>query len=162
MMKRCSRSRLAVPFAGTATRNQKMFSDRPLIPDTRFTIARGSQKFWKSSHIREGNQRVEFICYPSYEDMLRDCGLRSKGTMSKAIKALETAGFIRTYNDDGTRRYLIRDVARAASRLNKKGTMSADELEEINDLRERFGHPLLTAHQKKVGPPQVPQKKATA
>ena len=123
-------------------------------------ITRKLLKYLKDSELRvwiylQLRAGPEFICYPTYDDMLRDCGLRSKGTISKAIKALETNGFIQSYSDDGTRRYLIRDVRLAVSRLNKKGILSVDELEEINDLRERFGHSLIMPYQKKVAPSPV-------
>jgi hypothetical protein len=114
-------------------------------------------RIWIYLQLRAG---PEFICYPTYEDVLRDCGLRSKGTVSKAIRCLEANGFIRSHTDEGTRRYLIRDVRFAASRLNEKGIMSVDELEEINDLRERFGHPLITPHQNKIVSAPVAQKVA--
>lgn len=84
-----------------------------------------------------------FICYPLYEEIMRETGLSSKGTISKAVRSLEKWGFITTRNDGGTRRYLIRDPRLAAQRMTELGDMSVDELEELNDLLEQLGQPII-------------------
>jgi len=44
------------------------------------------------------------ICYPTYEDILRGTGLETKGTVSKAVNRLEKIGWVRVFNNRGTRR----------------------------------------------------------
>jgi DNA-binding MarR family transcriptional regulator len=101
------------------------------------------------------------ICYPTYEDMLRATGVSSKGTISKAIHALEKIGLIRVYNDRGTRRYLLRDPRLAVEKLFDLDRMSEDELEEVNDLQEKIGHPLIEPKKKLRVVPMPGTKTAT-
>jgi DNA-binding MarR family transcriptional regulator len=97
------------------------------------------------------------ICYPSYEDIMRDTGVETKGTVSKAINRLVKVGLIGVHNDRGTRRYLLRDPRLAVKRLFELEEMSRDELEDANDLLERIGHPLIVAKPTVV---PMPDKKA--
>ena len=97
------------------------------------------------------------ICYPTYEDILRGSGVETKGTISKALKRLEHIGLIRSYNDAGTRRYLLRDPRLAVERLYELGTITRDELEEANDLLEKLG---LTLIQPKPRIVAIPKKAA--
>src|SRR5438128_8902587 len=111
-------------------------------------ITRKLMRFLKDSEVRvwiylQLRAGPEFICYPSYSDIVQESGVKSKGTVSKAVRVLEKKGFIRSYEDNGVRRYLIRDPRCAAERLCELGEMTEHELEEINDLRERFKQPLI-------------------
>lgn len=99
-----------------------------------------------------------FICYPTYEEILQDTGLRSRGTISKAIRGLERKGFTRSHNDAGTRRYLLRDPRLAAQRLCELGEISEDELDDINDLLDALKLPVV--EQPKRRAPVVPLTKA--
>jgi len=83
------------------------------------------------------------ICYPSYEDLVQGTGIATKGTISKAIKRLEHIGLIRTHNDAGVRRYLIRDPRLAVERLFELKELTRDQLEEVNDLLERIGQLII-------------------
>ena len=104
-------------------------------------------------HLKDSDLRVwlylqtraskGFICYPTYEDILQDTGLQSRGTISKAIHGLDRKGFVRSHNDGGTRRYLLRDPRLAAQRLCELAEISADELEEINDLLDALKLPIV-------------------
>jgi DNA-binding transcriptional ArsR family regulator len=109
-------------------------------------------------HLKDSEMRVwvymltragEYqICYPTYEDLMAGTGVSSKGTISKAIHALEKIGLIRVYNDRGTRRYLLRDPRLAVEKLFELGRISEDELEDANDLQEKIGHPLIEPKKK--------------
>lgn len=99
-------------------------------------------KVWVYLLTRGGPQS---ICYPSYEDMVQGTGIATKGTISKAIKRLEKIGLISSHNDSGVRRYLLRDPRLAVERLFELKEMTADQLEEANDLLERIGRPLIVA-----------------
>ena len=67
----------------------------------------------------------------------------AKGTVSKSLKGLELKGFIRTHNDSGVRRYLIRDARLAVSRLRELNAMDASGLEEVNELLEQLNQPVV-------------------
>jgi len=97
------------------------------------------------------------ICYPTYEDILRDAGVQTKGTISKAINRLQKIGLLSVYNDGGTRRYLLRDPRLAIKRLFELKEITLDELEDPNDLLEKMHLPLIEA--KPVVVP-MPLKKA--
>jgi DNA-binding MarR family transcriptional regulator len=106
-----------------------------------FPIATVSRKLLK--HLKDSELRVWFylqaragkwfITYPTYEEIQVETAL-SKGAVSKAIKGLESKGFIKSYNDLGTRRYLIRDPRLAMQRLRELNVMSRDDFEDANEL----------------------------
>lgn len=93
------------------------------------------------------------ICYPTYEDIMRDSGIETKGTISKAVNRLEKIGLLSVYNDGGTRRYLLRDPRLAIKRLFELQEISPDELEDANDLLETMKLPLIEAKAIVVPPP---------
>jgi hypothetical protein len=110
-------------------------------------------KVWIYMLTRGGPQ---CICYPTYEDIMRDSGIETKGTISKAIHRLEKIGLLRVFNDGGTRRYLLRDPRLAVQRLFELQEIAPDELEDANDLLETMKLPLIEA--KPVAVP-IPLKK---
>lgn len=112
-------------------------------------------KVWVYLLTRGGPQS---ICYPTYEDIMRGTGLETKGTISKAINRLDKVGLIRVHNDEGTRRYLLRDPRLAVERLFELKEMTRDQLEEANDLLEALELPLI---EPKTKPVVVPIKKAS-
>jgi hypothetical protein len=67
----------------------------------------------------------------------------SKGAVSKAIKGLLLKEFIRTHNDDGIRRYLIRDPRMAMAKLREMGEMTAQDFEDANYLLEQLKQELV-------------------
>jgi DNA-binding MarR family transcriptional regulator len=114
-------------------------------------------KVWIYLLTRGGPQS---ICYPTYEDIMRGTGIKAKGTVSKAIHRLEKIGLIRSHNDRGTRRYLLRDPRLAVAKLYELNEMTKGELEEANDLLEIMKLPLIEA-KPKVAVPKVAKKKST-
>jgi hypothetical protein len=76
-----------------------------------------------------------FITYPTYEEIQAETAI-SKGAVSKAVKGLERKGFIKSHNDVGTRRYLIRDPKLAMQRLRELSMMSSDDFDDANELLE--------------------------
>jgi DNA-binding MarR family transcriptional regulator len=114
-------------------------------------------KVWVYLLTRGGPQS---ICYPTYEDILRGTGLATKGTVSKAINRLEKIGLIRVHNDEGTRRYLLRDARLAVERLFELKEITRDQLEEANDLLETLKLSLIEPKTKAVVV-RMPVKKAS-
>lgn len=88
---------------------------------------------------------------------MRDTGIETKGTVSKAITRLEKIGLIKVHNDGGTRRYLLRDPRLAVLRLFELKEITRDELEDANDLLEKIN--LLLIEPKSVVL-RMPLKKA--
>src|SRR5450631_1260048 len=104
------------------------------------TVSRKLLKHLKDSELRvwvylQARAGPWFITYPTYEEIQAETGL-SKGAVSKAVKGLELKGFIRSCNDLGTRRYLIRDPRLAMSKLREMKKMSDDEFDDANYLLE--------------------------
>ena len=99
------------------------------------------------------------ICYPTYEEIMRGAGVETKGTVSKAVNRLEKIGLIRVHNDGGTRRYLLRDPRLAVEQLFALKEITRDELEDVNDLLEKIGHPVIEP--KPVVVPMPVKKAAT-
>ena len=100
-----------------------------------------------------------FICYPTYGEIEHELVV-GKGTISKAIRGLEKKGFIRSHNDRGVRRYLLRDPRLAAQSLCDQGTITEDELDEVNDLLAVLKQPLLQQPNKQKLVTMARQKRA--
>jgi hypothetical protein len=113
-------------------------------------------KVWIYMLTRGGPQS---ICYPIYEDIMRGTGIKAKGTVSKSIHRLEKIGLIRSHNDRGTRRYLLRDPRLAVAKLYELNEMTKGELEDANDLLEIMKLPLIELKPKIVASKAA--KKAT-
>ena len=84
--------------------------------------------------------------------------MKTKGTVTKAIHRLEKIGLIRTHNDSGTRRYLLRDPRLAVERLYELNEITHDELEDANDLLAKIRRPVIDPKPKPKAVP-VPIKK---
>jgi len=111
------------------------------------TVSRKLLKYMKDSELRvwvylQARAGKWFITYPTYEEIQAETGL-SKGAVSKAVKGLERNGFIKSFNDLGTRRYLIRDPRLALHRLRELGVVSADDFENANYLLELLKQPMV-------------------
>jgi hypothetical protein len=133
------------------------FAPLPYVSRHLLSHLKGAElKVWVYMLTRGGPQ---CICYPTYEDVMRDSGIETKGTISKAINRLEKIGLLRVYNDSGTRRYLLRDPRLAIKRLFELGEISSDELEDANDLLETMKLPLI---EPKSGPLAMAKKAAKA
>jgi hypothetical protein len=63
---------------------------------------------------------------------------------------LELKGFIKSCNDVGTRRYLIRDARLAMLRLRELGVMSSDDFEDANGLLDALKQPTVTDPSRRV------------
>lgn len=112
------------------------------------TVSRKLLKHMKDSELRvwvylQARAGKWFITYPTYEEVQAETGL-SKGAVSKAIKGLELKGFIKSCNDVGTRRYLLRDARLAMLRLREMKLMSADDFDDANYLLEVLKQPKVT------------------
>lgn len=117
------------------------------------TVSRKFLKYLKDSELRvwvylQARAGKWFITYPTYEEIQVETGL-SKGAVSKAIKGLELKGLIKSHNDLGTRRYLIRDPRLAVSRLREMDVMSAQEFDDANYLLDVLKQPLADDPHKK-------------
>ncbi len=99
-----------------------------------------------------------FVCYPTYQEILSESGVRSKGTISKGVHGLERKGFIRSYNDRGVRRYLVRNPRLAAMKLFELGELAIEEFEEVNDLLEQLRQPILEQPVRKPQALSLPTK----
>jgi DNA-binding MarR family transcriptional regulator len=83
------------------------YAPLPLISRELLRHLKGAElRVWIYLLTRGGPQS---ICYPTYENIVREAGVKTKGTVTKAIHRLEKIGLIRSHNDGGTRRYLLRD-----------------------------------------------------
>jgi hypothetical protein len=120
------------------------------------TVSRKLLKYMKDSELRvwmylQARAGKWFITYPTYEEIQLETGL-SKGAVSKAVKGLELKGFIRSCNDVGTRRYLIRDPRLAMLRLRELDVMSPADFDDANYLLEVLKQPTV------ADPPGKPQQ----
>lgn len=117
------------------------FAPLPYIARELLRHMKGAElKVWIYLLTRGGPQS---ICYPTYEDIMRDTGIETKGTVSKAMNRLVKIGLIRIFNDRGTRRYLLRDPRLAVERLFELKEINQDELEDANDLLEKINRPVI-------------------
>jgi DNA-binding MarR family transcriptional regulator len=117
------------------------FAPLPIVSRELLRHLTGAQlKLWVYFLTRGGPQS---ICYPTYEEIMRETGIETKGTVSKAVHRLEKIGLIRVFNDRGTRRYLLRDPRLAIERLHELKEISRDELEDANDLLEKINRPVI-------------------
>jgi len=131
------------------------FAPLPYISRQLLRHLKGAElKVWVYMLTRGG---PHCVCYPAYDDIMRDTGIETKGTVSKAINRLEKIGLIKVHNDGGVRRYLLRDPRLAVLRLFELKEITRDDLEEANDLLEKIHLPLIEP--KPVALP-MPLKKA--
>ena len=124
------------------------------------TVSRKLIKYLKDSELRvwfylQARAGQWFITYPTYEEIQGETGL-SKGAVSKAIKGLERKGFIRSHNDIGTRRYLIRDPKLAMQKLRELNLMSTDEFDDANALLDVLKQQTVTDPLKMAQQPPTP------
>lgn len=124
------------------------YAPLPLISRELLRHLKGAElRIWIYFLTRGGPQS---ICYPTYENIVREAGVKTKGTVTKAVHRLEKIGLIRTHNDSGTRRYLLRDPRLAVERLYELGEITHDELEDANDLLAKIRRPLIEPKPKAV------------
>lgn len=127
------------------------YAPLPLISRELLRHLKGAElKVWILLLTRGGPHS---ICYPTFESIVTDAGVKTKGTVSKAINRLEKIGLIRRHNDKGTRRYLLRDPRLAVERLFELNEISRDELEDANDLLAKIRRPVIEPKPKAVAVP---------
>lgn len=127
------------------------YAPLPIVSRVLLRHLKGAElKVWTYMLTRGGPAS---ICYPTYEAVMKDTGIETKGTVSKAINRLERIGLIKVFNDRGTRRYLLRDPRLAVQRLFELREIDIDELEDANDLLETLGRPLIEPKPKAVPVP---------
>jgi len=130
------------------------YAPLPLISRELLRHLKGAElRVWIYLLTRGGPQS---ICYPTYESIVKEAGVKTKGTVTKAIHRLEKIGLIRCHNDGGTRRYLLRDPRLAVEKLFELNEITRDELEDANDLLAKIRRPLIEPKPKAV---TVPIKK---
>jgi hypothetical protein len=117
------------------------YAPLPIIARLLLRHLKGAElKVWTYMLTRGGPAS---ICYPTYEAIMADTGVETRGTVSKAINRLERIGLIKVFNDRGTRRYLLRDPRLAMERLFELHEIDDHELEDANDLLETLRRPLI-------------------
>jgi hypothetical protein len=75
--------------------------------------------------------------------MIHELGLTSKKNLTPYLRSLEEKRFISTKLVSGKRFYLMHDPRVAIEQFLAQKKLSDDELQEINDLYEDLGQPLV-------------------
>ena len=94
------------------------------------------------------------LCYPTYEEIAHDLGLEGRRNLTPHIKALEESKFISTRTAEGKKFYLVHDPVVAIEHLCQTGRLSANELDEINDLLETLKQPEISTVHLRARPPK--------
>ncbi len=74
------------------------------------------------------------ICYPTFDEIVHELGLRSKKNLLPHIRTLEEKCFISTKANAGRTFFLIHDPRVAIRRLAEVGVIRESDLFEINEL----------------------------
>jgi DNA-binding MarR family transcriptional regulator len=74
------------------------------------------------------------ICYPTLEEIAHDLDLAGRRNLTPHLKSLEKKRFISTATAEGKRYFLVHDPAIAIAHMVEDGTISQDQLYEINTL----------------------------
>jgi len=98
------------------------------------------------------------LCYPTFEEIAHDLGLGGRKNLTPHIKQLETKRFLSTRNAEGKRFYLIHDPIVAIEHLAKGGGLTADELDEMNDVWEMLNLQTATMAELKAGKSKAGKK----
>lgn len=81
----------------------------------------------------------EGLCFPTVDEVAHELGVTKKH-LPTHMKELERKGFIQSGSKSGRTYYLVHDPAIAIQRLVELGEMNAEQLRDINGLREDIGH----------------------
>jgi DNA-binding MarR family transcriptional regulator len=79
------------------------------------------------------------ICYPTQEEIAFELGLQGTKNLGPYIKSLEARHLISTKTSMGRKFYLIHDPRIGLQHLAKTGKLTAEELEEVNNLCADLG-----------------------
>jgi hypothetical protein len=81
------------------------------------------------------------ICYPTQEEIAFELGLQGTKNLSPYIKSLEVKRLISTKTSLGRKFYLIHDPRVGLQHLAETGKLSAEELDEVNNLCADLSQP---------------------
>ena len=93
------------------------------------------------------------ICYPTQEEMAFELGLTSTKNLGPYLRSLEAKHLISTKLAMGKKFYLVHDPRVGIEYLIRQNKLSAEEIEEINQLCIDLGQPSLT-----VNAPEAPEE----
>jgi hypothetical protein len=74
------------------------------------------------------------ICFPTLEEIAHDLDLAGRRNLTPHLKSLEKKKFISTATAEGKKFFLVHDPAIAITHMVEDGTISQDNLYEINVL----------------------------
>lgn len=89
-----------------------------------------------------------FICYPTLEEIAHDLGLNGRRNLTPHLAALEKKKFISTATAAGKKFFLVHDPRVAIEHLAQAGKINADELFDINELRQDLNQDPITVEPK--------------
>ena len=84
------------------------------------------------------------ICYPTLDEIVHDLGLTSRKNLTPHLEALEKKKFIATATASGKRFFLIYDPRVPIQHLFREGTISENQLSEINELYMDLGQEMVS------------------
>jgi len=76
------------------------------------------------------------VCFPGIDEIVHELGLKGTKNLKPHLRTLETKKFISTKTKAGKTYFLVHDPAIGIANLVKIGTISPEELGEINELLE--------------------------
>ena len=85
------------------------------------------------------------ICYPTQEEMAYELGLKSVKNLAPYLRQLEQKRLISTKTSRGRKFYLLHDPRVGIQHLVNTGQITADDLDEINQLCADLGQPPIQA-----------------
>ena len=88
------------------------------------------------------------ICYPTLEEIAHDLDLAGRRNLTPHIKSLEKKRFISTATGEGKKFFLVHDPAIAIIHMVEDGTISQDQLYEINGLLGDLNREKIVASKK--------------
>ena len=83
------------------------------------------------------------ICYPTLDDIVYELGLSGRKHLTAPLKGLEEKRFISTKTAAGKRFFLVHDPRVAIEHLAKAGVLNPADLDEIDELFETLGLPVV-------------------
>lgn len=84
------------------------------------------------------------ICYPTLDEIVYELGLSGRRHLTAPLKGLEEKRFISTKTAGGKRFFLVHDPRVAIEHLAQAGALKPSELDEIDDLYETLGLPVVS------------------
>jgi hypothetical protein len=96
------------------------------------------------------------ICFPTLEEIAHDLDLAGRRNLTPHIKSLEKKKYISTATGGGKKFFLVHDPAIAIIHMVEDGTISPNELFEINELLGDLNREKITATKKDSGAKVTP------